>query len=70
MKSVINKSNNDAKFEANAVAKAVARTLFSVKNTYHLEAYDSDGNLKWEDWAENIVVNEGLNDLLTNYLKG
>lgn len=41
-----------------------------VKTVYHFECFDSEGNLKWEDYAENTVVNEGLNDLLDKYFKG
>ena len=32
--------------------------------------YDKDGNLKWEDDFDNLVVNEGLNDLLQNQFNG
>ena len=32
--------------------------------------YDKDGNLKWEDEYDNLVVNEGLNDLLQQYFNG
>ncbi len=38
--------------------------------TYHFEALDPDGNLKWEVTVPNIVVDEGLDDLLDKYLKG
>ena len=32
--------------------------------------YDKDGNLKWEDEYDNLVVNEGLNDLVQQYFNG
>jgi hypothetical protein len=32
--------------------------------------YDHKGNLKWEDEYDNLVVNEGLNDLLQKYFNG
>ena len=32
--------------------------------------YDNKGNLKWEEDFDNLVVNEGLNDLLQKYFKG
>ena len=32
--------------------------------------YDKDGNLKWEDDFDNLVVNEGLDDLLQNQFNG
>lgn len=42
----------------------------AMKSIYHFEALDAKGNLKWEETVENLVVNEGLNDLLDKYLKG
>jgi hypothetical protein len=42
----------------------------SFKNTYKFECFDKDGNLKWTEEVHNIVVNAGLNDLLTQYFKG
>jgi hypothetical protein len=32
--------------------------------------YDSEGNLKWKDEYDNLVVNEGLNDILNQYFNG
>lgn len=37
---------------------------------YEVECYDKDGNLKWADSFDNLVVNEGLDDLLDKYFKG
>ena len=37
---------------------------------FHFKCYDKDGNLKWEDKAHNLVVNEGLQDMNTKYFKG
>ncbi len=53
---------------ANANGQLYQQT--KVKNIYHLEAFDPTGNLKWEETIENVVTNVGLDDLLTNYLKG
>ena len=41
-----------------------------VANYYHVECFDIHGKLKWEEKFKNIVVDEGLNDILTNYWKG
>lgn len=41
----------------------------SMKTTYYFECYDKDGNLKWTDSFENLVVTEGLNALITNTFK-
>jgi hypothetical protein len=37
---------------------------------FHFQCFDKDGNLKWEDTAHNLVVNEGLQDMNTKYFKG
>jgi hypothetical protein len=39
-------------------------------STYVFECFDPAGNLKWTETVDNIVVNVGLNDLLTQYFKG
>lgn len=36
---------------------------------YDITAYDSEGNLKWQDSFENLVVTAGLNALITNTFK-
>lgn len=41
-----------------------------MKSIYHVECFDRDGNLKWVEDVENLVVNAGLNDLLDKYFKG
>lgn len=37
---------------------------------YHVECIDKDGNLKWETTQHNLVTNEGLDHLLSSWLKG
>ena len=41
-----------------------------MKSTYLFEAFDKDGNLKWREEQDNIVVNTGLDDILDTYFKG
>lgn len=41
-----------------------------VTHTYHFEAYNSDGDLKWEEEVPNVVVDEGLDDILSKYYNG
>lgn len=53
----------DAKLTANTNVKAD----FAFHNTYHFECYDKDGNLKWEETANNLVTTEGLNSVLDVY---
>lgn len=42
----------------------------NIKGHYEVKCLDSEGNLKWADGFENIVVNTGKIDLLTKYFKG
>jgi len=37
---------------------------------FEIECFDKHGNLKWRDTIKNLVVDEGLNDVLDKYLKG
>jgi hypothetical protein len=37
---------------------------------FHVQCLDKDGNLKWETTKHNLVVNEGLQDMNTQYFKG
>jgi hypothetical protein len=40
------------------------------RNTYEVVARDRHGRTKWIETIHNIVVTEGLNDVLTKYFKG
>lgn len=42
----------------------------NIKGHYEVKCLDSEGNLKWVDGFENIVVDTGKIDLLTKYFKG
>lgn len=44
--------------------RALAGGVFTVT------CYDKDGNLKWEESAPNLVVNEGLKDMNDKYFSG
>ena len=37
---------------------------------FHVTCLDKDGNVKWEDEVHNLVVNQGLQDMNTQYFKG
>ena len=37
---------------------------------FEVECFDKHGNLKWRDTIKNLVVDEGLDDVLDKYLKG
>jgi len=42
----------------------------ALDNIYHVTCHDKEGNLKWVDIIENLVVNTGLDDILDKYLEG
>lgn len=37
---------------------------------FHVQCFDKDGNLKWEESCHNLVVNEGLQDMNDEYFAG
>lgn len=37
---------------------------------YHIVCRDSEGNVRWEDDADNLITNAGLNDVLNAYIRG
>lgn len=41
-----------------------------MKSVYRFECVGADGKVKWVEEVENLVVNDGLNDLLSKYFKG
>ena len=57
------------------VRAAVLRALqISIKNRFNheftVECIGPDGKLKWTPTETNIIVNAGLNDIISNYWKG
>lgn len=66
--------NENAKSTDSVTAGLVAKTGFSEKvsagGVFHVQCFDAQGNLKWEDRMHNLVVNEGLQDMNTQYFKG
>ena len=50
--------------KAGSVDKMLAGGVFTVT------CFDKDGNLKWEEKNHNLVVNQGLQDMNTQYFKG
>lgn len=58
----------------NITAGLVAKSGFGEHSkaggVFHVQCFDSAGNLKWEDQMHNLVVNVGLQDMNTQYFKG
>lgn len=66
---------NDKSKSSEAVAAGVERTAGMGDQTaaggvFRVECFDAEGNLKWVDLANNLVVNTGLQDMNTQYFKG
>jgi len=66
--------NEKAKSSDSVSAGMVAKTGFSESaragGVFHVQCFDKDGNLKWEDQMHNLVVNQGLQDMNTKYFSG
>lgn len=46
------------------------RQNLGLKDVFFVECRDRNGNLKWVDMIENLVVDVGINDALDKYFKG
>ncbi len=46
------------------------KEAINLENHYLIECSDKFGNLKWVEEIRNLITNVGLDDVLTNYLKG
>jgi hypothetical protein len=55
---------------AGLVARTGAYSGARAGGVFHVECFDKDGNLKWKTSEHNLVVNEGLQDMNTQYFKG
>jgi len=55
---------------AGLVARTGADSGARAGGVFHVECFDKDGNLKWATSKHNLVVNEGLQDMNTQYFKG
>lgn len=64
------KANSSDTASAGLVAKTGFSTTAKAGGVYHVQCLDKDGNLKWEDSMNNLVVNQGLQDMTTDYFKG
>lgn len=55
---------------AGLVARTGADSGARAGGVFHVQCFDEQGNLKWETSEHNLVVNEGLQDMNTQYFKG
>ena len=55
---------------AGLIANTGATAGVGAGGVFHVQCLYKDGNLKWETTEHNLVMNEGLQDMNTNYFKG
>ena len=55
---------------ASVTANNSAASGVAAGGVYTVQCFDKDGNLKWEDKAHNLVVNQGLKDMNDKYFSG
>ena len=55
---------------AGLVARTGADSGARAGGVFHVQCFDKDGNLKWSTSEHNLVVNEGLQNMNTQYFKG
>ena len=64
------KANSADSMTAGLVAKTGFGEAAKGGGVFHVQCFDKDGNLKWEDQMHNLVVNTGLQDMNNKYFKG
>lgn len=67
---ITNKAKSIDKVSATVVAGGDAQEKVRGGGVFHIQCFDKDGNLKWEDKSHNLVVNEGLKDMNDKYFSG
>lgn len=63
-------SNSELNTASGLDAKGGTAVTVSANTHYLVECFDENGELKWQDEFDNLVVTAGLNDLLDKYFKG
>lgn len=63
-------AKSNEQFSAGLVASTKSDDRVAGGGVFHFQCFDKDGNLKWEESTHNLVVNEGLQDMNTQYFKG
>jgi hypothetical protein len=67
---LIAKSAGTDSISSSLVARTSASEGMRAGGVFHVQCLDKDGNLKWETSKHNLVVNQGLQDMNTQYFKG
>jgi hypothetical protein len=64
------KASSTDTVSAGLVARTGADSGARAGGVFHVECFDKEGRLKWKTSEHNLVVNEGLQDMNTQYFKG
>jgi hypothetical protein len=64
------KASSTDSVSAGLTARTGADSGSRAGGVFHVQCLDKDGNLKWETSKHNLVVNEGLQSMNTQYFKG
>lgn len=67
---LIAKSAGMDNVDSSLTARTGASEGMRAGGVFHVQCLDKDGNLKWETSEHNLVVNQGLQDMNTQYFKG
>jgi hypothetical protein len=64
------KMTTNSNASAALIAGANSTETMEAVGVYHIECFDSEGNLKWSDTAPNTVTYQGKNGMLDTYFAG
>ncbi len=64
------KSQTQDAVQAGMVANKTATEQIGAGGVYSVECVGADGQVKWTDTFHNLVMNEGVQDMNTQYFKG
>jgi hypothetical protein len=67
---LVNKSKATDLVSADLAKSGMSGDSARAGGVFTVKCFDKDGNLKWEDQAHNLVVNEGLQYMNTEFFKG
>lgn len=67
---MLDQINTEMAVSSGLIAGSQSAIGTKFKNNYTFECYGTDGVLKWTEEVYNIVVNEGLNEILNKFWKG
>jgi len=67
---LIAKSSGVDNVSSSLTARTGASEGMRAGGVFHVQCLDKDGNLKWKTTEHNLVVNQGLQDMNTQYFKG